>query len=106
MVTSAKTLTQEQVEQIVASSRPERLSDPGKHPIAGDHAANVVQLAAWGQTTLAADHLLFPEITGALPAVVAGVIRQLNIRFVDAKIQAGDPEKEIAHKVRVRQYAY
>ena len=106
MVTSAKALTQEQIEQVVASSRPERLSDPGKHPIPGDHAANVVQLAAWGQTTLAADHLLFPEINGALPAVVAGVIRQLNIRFVDAKIQAGDSATHIARKVRARQYIY
>lgn len=106
MVTSAKALTQEQIEQIVASSRPERLSDPGKRPILEDHAANVVQLAAWGQATLAADHLLFPEINGALPAVVAGVIRQLNIRFVDAKIQAGESEAQISRKVRVRQYAY
>ena len=106
MVTLVKALTQEQIEQLVASSRPERLSDPGKHPISGDHAANVVQLAAWGQTTLAADHLLFPEINGVLPAVVAGVIRQLNIRFVDAKIQAGDSEAQIARKVRARQYAY
>lgn len=106
MAIAGKIVTQEQVEQIVASSRPERLSDPGKQPIPGDHAANVVQLAAWGQTTLAADHLLFPELTGALPAVVAGVIRQLNIRFVDAKIQPGDSEKEITRKVRGRQYAY
>ncbi|HSB70937.1 MAG TPA: hypothetical protein VLT62_16545 [Candidatus Methylomirabilis sp.] len=106
MGTAAKALTQEQVEQIVASSRPERLSDPGKHPIPGDHAANVVQLAGWGQTTLAADHLLFPEINGALPAVVAGVIRQLNIQFVEARLQAGESEAEIARKVRVRQYAY
>jgi hypothetical protein len=106
MATVTKALTQEQVEQIVAGSRPERLLDPGKHPITGDHAANVVQLAAWGQTTLAADHLLFPEITGALPTVVAGVIRQINIRFVEAKIQAGDSAAEVARKVCVRQYAY
>ena len=99
-------LTQEQIEQIVAASRPERLSDPGKHPITGDHAANVVQLTGWGQTTLAADHLLFPELNGSLPAVVAGVIRQLNIRFVGAGVLAGDGEAEIARKIRERQYAY
>ena len=106
MATATKALTQEQVEQIVASSRPDRLSAPGKHPITGDHAANVVQLAAWGQTTLAADHLLFPEITGVLPTVVGGVIRQLNIHFVEARIQASESEAEVARKVRVRQYAY
>ena len=105
MATAVK-LTQEQIEEIVAVSRPERLSDPGKHPITGDHAANVVQLTGWGQTTLAADHLLFPELNGSLLAVVAVGIRQLNIRFVGAGVLAGDGEAEIVRKIRERQYAY
>lgn len=99
-------VTQEQVQSIVAASRPERLSDPAKRPIPDDHAAHVVQLVGWGHTTLAADHLLLPEITGALPAVVAGAIRQLNIRFTEARVQAGDDEEVIAGKVRARQFAY
>ncbi|HEX7551785.1 MAG TPA: hypothetical protein VF579_14545, partial [Candidatus Methylomirabilis sp.] len=86
--------------------RPERLSDLGKHPITGDHAANVVQLTTWGQTTLAADHLLFPELNGSLSAVVAGVIRQLNIRFVGGCVLSGDTEAEVVRKIRERQYAY
>jgi len=98
--------TQAQIEAIVAASRPERLSDPGKRPITGDHAANVVQLAAWGQTTLAADHLLFPELNGGLPGVVAGVIRQLNIRFAGAGVHSDDDGAAVAAKVRCRQYAY
>ncbi len=106
MATAVQKLVQAELEKIVVTSRPERLSGPGKCPIPGDHAANVVQLAAWGQTALAADHLLFPELSGALPAVVAGVIRQLNIRFVNARIQPGDGSEEVARKVRVRQYAY
>jgi hypothetical protein len=106
MATAAAKLTQADVEKIVTASQPERLSDPGKRPITGDHAANVVQLAAWGQTALAADHLLFPELRGALPGVVSGVIRQLNIRFGNARLQSGDAEAEVARKVRVRQYAY
>ena len=48
MARTASKLTPTQIEAIVAASRPERLSDPGKRPITGDHAANVVQLAAWG----------------------------------------------------------
>jgi len=72
MATTAKIATQEQIETLVATSRPERLSDPGKRPITGDHAANVVQLTTWGQTSLAADHLLFPELNGFLPGIVAG----------------------------------
>ncbi len=106
MAKTGKTLTQEQIEQIVTASRPERLSDPAKRPIPGDHVAHVVQVVGWGQATLAADHLLFPEIIGALPAVVGGVIRQLNIQFVGAKLQPGDPETEVARKIRVRQFAY
>jgi hypothetical protein len=106
MASGAKIVTQEQIEAIVSASRPERLSDPGKQPIMSDHAAHVVQLATWGQTTLAADHLLFPELNGSLPGVVAGVIRQLNLRFVAAGPQAGDEEVEVARKVRQRQYAY
>jgi len=102
----ASKLTQAQIEAIVAASRPERLSDPGKRPITGDHAANVVQLTTWGQTTLAADHLLFPELNGCLPEVVGGVVRQLNIRFAGAGVQADDEEAEVVHKVRRRQYAY
>lgn len=106
MASPATKVTQAQIEAIVAASKPERLSDPGKRPITGDHAANAVQLAAWGQTALAADHLLFPELNGCLPAVVAGVVRQLNIRFVGAGLLAGDGEAEVARKVRQRQYAY
>ena len=102
----ASKLTQAQIEAIVAASRPERLSDPGKRPITGDHAANVVQLTTWGQTTLAADHLLFPELNGCLPEVVGGVVRQLNIRFVGAGVQADDDEAAVVAKVRCRQYAY
>jgi hypothetical protein len=66
----------------------------------------VVQLTTWGQTALAADHLLFPELNGFLPGIVAGVIRQLTIRFVGAGLQAGDSPAEVARKIRDRQYAY
>jgi hypothetical protein len=106
MAKAAKVLKQEQIDQIVAASQPERLSGPGKHPIPSDHAAHVVQLTGWGQTTLAADHLLFPELNGFLPGVVAGVIRQLNIQFVGARLLPEDPEAEAARKIRQRQYSY
>lgn len=106
MARASRKVTQAQIEAIVAASRPERLSDPGKRPITEDHAANVVQLATWGQTTLAADHLLFPELNGCLPGVVAGLVRQINIRFVEAGLQSDDDEAEVIRKVSQRQYAY
>jgi hypothetical protein len=106
MARAGKSLKQEQIDRIVAASRPEPLTGPGRHPISSDHAAHVVQLAAWGQATLAADHLLFPELNGFLPGVVAGVIRQLNIRFAGARLLAEDSEAEVARKVRQRQYGY
>lgn len=99
-------LTQERIEAIVAASRPERLGDPGKQPIPGDHAANAVQLALWGHPTLAADHLLFPELNGSLPRVVGGVIRQLNLAFVAAQPLPGEEAAAAERKVRVRQHAY
>jgi hypothetical protein len=106
MAMPGKSLTQEQIERIVAGSQPERLSDPAKRPIPGDHAAHVVQLALWGHPILAADHLLFPELTGSLPAVVAGVIRQLNIRFAQSRLEPGESEAALTRQVRDRQFSY
>ena len=99
-------MTQEQVQAVVAAGRPERLSDPGKHPIMDDHVAHVVQLAGWGQSALAADHLLFPEIAGALPAVVGGVMRQLGLRFIDVAGDGDDGPATAEHLIRARQFAY
>ena len=78
-------VNQETINQIVNSSVPERLSLDARPPITDDHAAHITQLTQWGQTSLAADHLLFPEINGALTKTVSGVIRRLNILFVSAK---------------------
>jgi len=99
-------LTQEQVQAFVAAGRPERLSDPEKHPIPDDHVAHIVQLADWGHAALAADHLLFPEIGGALPAIVGGVIRQLGLRFVGMAGDADDGRATTARLLRLRQSAY
>jgi hypothetical protein len=106
MTTASKALTQAQTEEIVGRSRAERLADPARRPIPEDHAAHVAQLVSWGHAALAADHLLFPEINGILPAVVAGLIRQLSLRFAQARIRSGDSEPEIVRKVRSRQFAY
>ena len=58
-------LTQAFIDQIVASSFPERLSLEEKSPITDDHVAHILQLTESGQTCLGADHLLFPEINGS-----------------------------------------
>ncbi len=106
MATAVRSMGQDQLNRIVAESRPERLSDPGKRPLPGDHVGHVVQLVGWGQTALAADHLLFPELTGVLPAVVGGIIRQLNLRFAESRVLPGDGVEAATRKVRQRQFCY
>ena len=45
-------LTQETINQIVNSSAPQRLSLTDRPPITDDHAAHILQLTQWGQTSL------------------------------------------------------
>ena len=99
-------LKQETIDHIVDSSVPDKLSIEARPPITDDHAAHIVQLTRWGQTTLAADHLLFPEINGALANAVSGMIRALNILFVSARPLQSDSEAVLRQKVNFRQYAY
>ena len=99
-------VNQEKVDQIVNTTVPERLSLDSRPPITDDHAAHITQLTQWGQTSLAADHLLFPEINGALTQTVSGVIRRLNIRFISARPLQNEAELSIKVKIAVRQYAY
>ena len=98
-------MTAEEVQTMVAAGRPERLADPGKRPISDDHVAHIVQLAGWGQTALAADHLLFPQIGAALPAVVGGVIRQLTLHVLGI---SGKPEDGPAAErlIQAQRFAY
>lgn len=99
-------MTQEKINQIVNSSVPERLSPEKKPPIPGDHAAHILQLIQWGQTTLAADHLLFPEINGTLSRTFSGMIRKLNILFHTSTPFPADKQEALKRKVHLRQYAY
>lgn len=99
-------LSQEKIDQIVFEGEPEALSDRGKRPVLDDHVAHIVQLVRWGQTALAADHLLFPEINPTLVSTVSGVIRQLNILFYLSCPKENDPEEKLREKVSVRQHAY
>ena len=101
-----KDITQETIHQLVNSSCPERLSLKTKPPINDDHAAHILQLTQSGQTALAADHLLFPEMNGMLSGTVSGVIRQLDILFHEARPLAGETKESLHRKVSLRQYAY
>jgi len=101
-----KGMTQETINQSVNSSFPERLSLGDWPPITDDHVAHVLQLTRMGQTSLAADHLLFPEMNGILPKIVSGVIRKLNIVFATSK-PFGDTKRELHNEnLHLRQYAY
>ncbi len=98
--------TQQTIDQIVNGSIPERLSLEGKSPISDDHVAHILQLTRWGQTCLAADHLLFPGINGHLSKTVVGVIRELNILFAVSNPSRAEDDESVREKVRLREYAY
>jgi hypothetical protein len=101
-----KGITQETINQLLNSSRPKRLSFETKPPINDDHAAHIVQLTESGWTSLAADHLLFPEINERLCETVSAMIRHLNILFYTAKPLAEVTEEPFRRKVSLRGYAY
>jgi len=54
-------VTQNLIDEMVQSMAPERLSLEARPPITDDHVAHISQLARMGQTSLAADHLLFAQ---------------------------------------------
>jgi hypothetical protein len=101
-----KRLTQEVVNQIVNASIPKRLSLEERPPITDDHVAHILQLTQMGQTTLAADHLLFPEMNGVLSRTVGGLIRELNLIFPLSAPLPSDTERFLERKIHFRQYAY
>jgi hypothetical protein len=99
-------VTQNLINQMVQSNGPERLSLEERPPITDDHVAHICQLAQIGQTSLAADHLLFPEINGILPKTVSGVIRELNVLFFQSRPLDDETEATFQRRVLFRQYAY
>jgi hypothetical protein len=99
-------INQKFVEEMVNASVPERLSLELKPPITEDHVAHLCQLTQMGQTCLAADHLLFPEMKGTLVKTVTGTIRALNIQFSQSKPTPGEKEQTLRNKIHSRQYAY
>jgi len=99
-------ITQETIDQIVHSSLPQRLSLEERPPITDDHVAHILQLTQWGQTALAADHLLFPEMNGILSKTVSSVIRELNILFALSKPTVEDTKEWLKKIINLRQYAY
>lgn len=99
-------ITQEMIHQLIESRRPERLSLETTPPINDNHAAHIVQLTQLGLTSLAADHLLFPEINETLCETVSEVIRQLNILFYTSRPLPEEKEAVFCRKVSLRGYAY
>jgi len=101
-----KGMTQEAINQFVNSSLPERLSLGAWPPITDDHVAHILQLTRMGQTCLAADHLLFPEMNGVLSKIVSGVIRKLNILFITSKPFDNAKKELFRENLHFRQYTY
>ena len=94
------------IDQVIGQSQPKSLSGSGIQPIGEDHVAQMVQLVLMGQTHLAADHLLFPKSPELLREMISGLIRQLNVRFAQAKILESENEGARQEKILLRHYAY
>jgi hypothetical protein len=101
-----RTLDQETINRIVESARPETLSLKERPPVPDDHAAHIFQMTSWGQTALASDHLLFPEMNGLLSRTMGEAVRKLNALFAAALPSPKSPEQLFRRSVRFRQYAY
>ena len=99
-------LTQKHIHQIVQLSCPLSLSLKERPPIKDDHVSHLYALVQWGQTTLASDHLLFPEINGRLSETIGGLLQRLNLLFITSRPLLNDPKETIQKKVHLRQYAY
>ena len=96
----------ETTDQIIHQSQPQGLAQSEIHPLSEDHVAQMVQLALSGQARLAADHLLFAKGPGPLSEMVSGLIRQLDVRFFQAKILPSDGQAQREEKIRLRGYTY
>lgn len=94
------------VSRIIELRWPKELSLTECPPVHDDHSAHLFSLIRRGQATLAADHLLFPEINGRLAESVGGLIRHLNGSFFLSRPNHNDSKASLEEKIRFRGSAY
>jgi hypothetical protein len=85
----------DRVGEILMNAEPEALSET----CSTDHSGHIASLALSGNSGLAADHLLHPEMNGHVVETIGNVVRRLNLVFVDASVGEDDSEEEFAAKV-------
>ncbi len=90
------------INDIVLNTKPEELSEPESL----DHAEHVVLLALEGNTGVAADHLLHPEMKGNLLETIGNVTRQLNLQLRWTATCPEDTDEEFKEKILARARAY
>ena len=106
MAENFPSMDRKNIDRIVHQSQPGSLTHEKAEPLLEDHVAQMIQLVLLGQTRLAADHLLFAKGTGHLKEMVGGLVRQLNVRFAQAKILPSDGKDQREEKIRFRGLAY
>ncbi len=94
------------ISRIIEQSWPKELSLTESPPVLDDHVAHLFSLIQRGQTTLAADHLLFPEINGRLTETIGGLIRSLNVSFFLSRPIRNDSKASLEEKIRFRAFSY
>lgn len=98
-------INQERINRIVQENRPKPL--PHYEPLLNfeDHSNHLFELVRMGQTSLAADHLLFPEINGRLSKTVGDFIRRLHILFATSRPLQKGSSKSFFQNLSFRQYS-
>ncbi len=99
-------MAQEAINQIVETYIPEPLSLTESPPVPDDHVAHLSSLIRRGQTGLASDHLLFPEINGRLAETLGGLIRELNLLFSFSRPDPNQTRPLLEGKIRLRAHSY
>lgn len=99
-------ITQERINKIVQETRPKPLSITENPPLMEDHSTHLFELTRMGQTTLAADHLLFPEINGQLSKTMGDFIRRLHLLFITSRPLPKSSSQSFLQNLSLRQYAY
>ncbi len=96
----------DEVKQVIAAAVPAPLTLGEGFQPDEDHAAGAVKLTLAGQTHVAADHFLFPELAEVAAEIIGESIRRLNLALAGATITDSDNGETRSKKILTWFYTY